>query len=188
MLDRVSRGRRRAAVLIVFVLIAVGVFVSTVSAQPQAGQVRATHVRSASPAALAAVAIRAHRSVAVKPSGKMLGGFTKRGWPVLVQLSPNGKKLANVGTGFDMTCAPSGNTFSTSDGWSGLKIGPHGAVRVSFTYTPNQSLLGGTDTLTGHYDSKHQTFTGTWELHLNYNLNGALDQCDSDPVTFKVVQ
>ena len=107
---------------------------------------------------------------------------------VLAQLSPNGKKFANLGTGFDMTCAPSGNTFSTSDGWSGLKIGPHGAVKATFTFSPNQSLLGGTDTLTGHYDSKHQIFKGTWELHLNYSLNGQLDQCDSDPVTFKLVQ
>jgi hypothetical protein len=47
------------------------------------------------------------------------------------------------------------------------------------------SITGGTDTFMGRLNRAQATFTGSWQLHLNFVMsNGQTNQCDSGHVAF----
>jgi hypothetical protein len=120
-------------------------------------------------------------------NGKALGGFTSQRWPVVLDVATNGRSIAPIGVGLDMTCT-SGNGFGLSDGFFQVSIGPHGSVRAASTLPPMQgstvSITGGSDVLTGRLNRSRATFTGTWELHVDFqNSDGTTDHCDSGRVS-----
>jgi len=123
-------------------------------------------------------------------AGKVLGGFTSQGWPVVLAISNNSKGIVTAGAGLDMSCA-SGASFGVPDRWRNLPIGPNGVVHVSDSIGAQQgsgaSITGGTDSLTGKFNRKRGTFAGVWQLHLTFSMpNGQTDTCDSGRVTFTV--
>jgi hypothetical protein len=127
-------------------------------------------------------------STADPTAGKVLGGLTSQGWPVVMEVAKTGKRLAMVGAGLDMSCT-SGYRFSIPDGWRRLPLSATGKVKVAATLPPvpgtPASLTGGTDSFSGRLDRRHATFSGVWELQLIYSLGaGQTDQCDSGRVTF----
>jgi len=119
-------------------------------------------------------------------AGQVLGGFTSQGWPVVLELSKDGKQIALAGIGLSMNCS-SGAQFSTGDGWIHAPIAAGGKVReaAQITPAPKYSLTGGSDSFTGKLNRRQVAFSGTWQLHLTYSMsNGQTDQCDSGRVAF----
>jgi hypothetical protein len=68
-----------------------------------------------------------------------------------------------------------------------LSIGATGKVNASAIVTAPSPMTGGTDTLSGRLNRSARTFTGVWDLHLNFSDNGQSYSCDSGRVTFTVV-
>jgi hypothetical protein len=187
------RWRGTAGAAIAIAVLGVGAFVSTGSAQPGSGATSA-----GGEAALATHALQARygtatpaRLAAAAPAAHILGQFIgKTGLPAIATLSRNRKTL-RIAIGFNMSCNPSGNKFNSNDNWDKLSIGKNGAVHAFATFRAIGSLQGGTDTLTGKFDRKHDTFTGTWDMHLIFSVQNAqgaqsTDQCDSGAVRFKL--
>jgi hypothetical protein len=178
-------------VAIAAAVVGMGALESTGSAQP-----RSSARAVAGEAALAkqvlgarSGAARAHLASAA-PSGRILGQFVGHSnLPAIATLSRDGKTL-QLAIGFDMACTPSKNKFNSNDLWK-VPISKKGNVSASAKFVPYQSLQGGTDKITGKFDRKHDTFTGTWDMHLIYTLQSAqgvqsTDQCDSGAVKLKL--
>jgi hypothetical protein len=148
--------------------------------------------RSTRAADVAARVMTARAAAAGSVAGKVLGGFTSQGWPVVVVISSNGKRIVDTRIGLDMTCSM-GDNFGLRDGWVQLPIARSGKVKVSFGIAPWSSgtikLLGGSDSLTGKLNRKRWTFAGTWKLHLTFQdtSTGQVDQCDSGQVSFNAI-
>lgn len=128
------------------------------------------------------------QAVAVPAAGRVLGGFTSQGWPIVVEISKNGKGIPLVGAGLEMRCA-SGNRYPLEDGWEQLPISTSGKVHAAVTIPPSAgssvSLTGGSDSLTGRVNRQRSTFSGVWQLHLTFGeSSGQSDHCDSGRVTF----
>jgi len=188
------RSRGAVALAITVALVGVGALVSTGSAQPGSaarGTAGEAALANRALAARAGAAARAHLTSVTAPAGRILGQFVGHSeLPAIATVSKDGKSL-QLAIGFDMTCKPSGNEFNSNDFWVKVPIGKKGGVSVSAAFNPDQSLQGGTDKLTGKFDRKHDTFTGTWDMHLNYTVQSAqgvqsTDQCDSGAVKVKL--
>jgi hypothetical protein len=148
--------------------------------------------RAAAPHHVATPFITA-RSAGVGPlTGKVLGGFTSQGWPIVADISTNGKRLVDARTGLSMTCSL-GDDYSLLDGWRALPIPRNGKLSISVGIPPSSTgtikLLGGSDSITGRLNRKHWTFAGRWHLHITFQdtATNQLDQCDSGAVSFNVV-
>jgi hypothetical protein len=139
-----------------------------------------------------AEAVRAGAAVAAHPSpggstpGVFLGGLTSQSWPFVIEISRNGRMVSGAAVGLDMTCT-SGDQFSVPDGWSRLPVGRDGRVDGVVAVPPSSgasaSITGGSDSFTGKLNRRRATFSGVWDLHLNFSLsNGQTDSCDSGGV------
>jgi len=127
-------------------------------------------------------------AAAVPASGEVLGGFTSQGWPVVVEISKDAKRINTIGIGLDMSCT-SGQQAGLRDGWVRLPVGPRGKVHATLTIPASPgssvSLTGGSDSLTGTLNRRRLTFSGVWELILMFkDSTGHVDKCDSGRVTF----
>jgi hypothetical protein len=127
-------------------------------------------------------------AVAVPTAGHVLGGFTSQGWPVVLEISGNGKRIALVATGLDMGCT-SGSGGPLEDGWQQLPIRAKGKVHAAITLPPfagaTVSITGGSRSFSGRFNRARSAFSGQWRLHLDFKYsNGQTDHCDSGRVTF----
>jgi hypothetical protein len=143
----------------------------------------------------AATAAAAKSPPAVLPaSGRTLGGFTSQHLPVVLQISTQDKRLNLAGSALNLTCT-SGTQFVIPDGWVKLPISKKGIVNGSYRIPASPppaggtiGIIGGTDTFSGKLNAKKATFSGTWELKIEYSMpNNQTDQCDSGHVTFEAV-
>ncbi|HUO74903.1 MAG TPA: hypothetical protein VMU39_29325 [Solirubrobacteraceae bacterium] len=155
---------------------------TTASAAEHSGR---AHVGSASPGT------EAHLAAAAPANSKtmMLGGFSSKGWPVVMEFTRNLKRIHLAAIGLDMTCT-SGDQFAVT-GWFGdLPVGPNGKVQTVGAIPPQAGsngvkLSGGSESLSGRLNRTQLTFTGSWRMQLNYTLsNNQSDQCDSGQVAF----
>jgi hypothetical protein len=142
----------------------------------------------ASVLARAATAGASPRAIALPVPGDVLGGFTSQGWPVVLEISGNGKRVAVVATGLFMSCT-SGVGFPVEDAWPLLPISAKGKVHAAITIPSfagsSVSITGGSRSFAGRFNRARSIFWGQWRLHLNYKFsNGQTDQCDSGRVTF----
>jgi hypothetical protein len=119
-------------------------------------------------------------------AGRTLGGITSQGWPVVIKVSKNSRKITAVRLGLDLHCT-SGLDLPFGDGFVRLPVTPTGKVKATAIITASSPVTGGTDALSGRLNRSAGTFTGVWDLHLNFSDNGQSDSCDSGRVTFTAV-
>ena len=179
-----SRSRRvaRRACLIAVAGLAAGA--TSVAARAPSGHASAE-------AASARVAVAAYPTRAASGPGVFLGGLTSQSWPFVIELSKNGKMLRGADVGLEMTCT-SGSQFGLPDSWAHLPISRNGAVDVSAAVSPSPgataSITGGSDSFRGKFNRKRTSFSGVWDLHLNFSMsNGQTDSCDSGQVKVAAV-
>jgi hypothetical protein len=125
-------------------------------------------------------------------AGRVLGGLTAQGLPVVMAIAGNSKRIDGTKSVFQMHCT-SGLDFMTPDSWARLPIRADGSVSITVAVPPipasgaGDAITGGSDSFVGKLDRKRATFSGVWQLHLNFaTSNGQTDSCDSGHVTFKV--
>ncbi len=176
-----SQGRRRrcSRVLLAILVVALAAF--------STGSARAVSDHPLVHGTIGATAASAQGS-AGPAAEQVLGGFTSQGWPVVIVISKDGKRIGLVETGLNMSCT-SGDSFPLLDGWVRLPIAANGSVRGHTTIQPASgsavSITGGSDSFTGKLNRKRDTFAGTWQLQMSLaQTNGQTDQCDSGLVRF----
>jgi hypothetical protein len=134
--------------------------------------------------ARSATATASAQAGATPVGGQALGGFTSQGWPVVIEMSPNGKRIALVATGLEMRCT-SGVRVPLEDAWFRLPIRPNGKVAGAITIRPSKLITGGSDSFSGMFNRRRSTFSGVWELDLKLvSSGGQTGQCDSGRVAF----
>lgn len=135
---------------------------------------------------------QSHIARAADPTaGHVLGGMTRQHWPVIMTVAPTGKQFT-AEIALDMHCT-SGDTWTAPDGWFGVAIPASGSINVEQAIPSipgsgtQDSITGGLHTLKGKLNRKRATFSGVWELKLNFaSSTGQTDSCDSGPVSFSV--
>jgi hypothetical protein len=134
------------------------------------------------------LATHAARAQAAAIPDTVWGGVTDQEWPVMF-IIPNGAKRLRSGLiALEMSCT-SGHTFTGKDAVVNLPIGKTGKVSGSRPIAPvsesGVSLTGGSHSLAATVDRRSLTISGTWRLHLDFQLsNGQRDNCDSGVVRF----
>lgn len=168
------------------VLVTMTAAVSAAHARPLPADPRLIRVESA--LGQAATPRAATPPAGAPAAGRALGGFTRQGWPGVLEISMSAKRIALAVTGLDMRCT-SGARFTLEDGWTHLPIQPDGRVQVSKRISPmagsSVSITGGSHSFIGMLDRKRAIFFGRWHLHLDFlTSDGQTDHCDSGSVPF----
>ena len=173
-------------------LLATTLFVTMTAAVPAAHarplQSDSRLIRAESALGRAATPPAARPRAAGPAAGRVLGGFTGQGWPVVLEISNNTKRIALAATGLEMRCT-SGVRFTAEDSWTHVAIGRNGGVQVIKKVSPmagsSASITGGSRSLIGVLNRRQGTFFGRWRLHLEYLTSGGqADHCDSGAVPF----
>jgi hypothetical protein len=125
-------------------------------------------------------------------AGRVLGGMTAQQLPVVMTLSRNGRQMT-ARVALDMHCT-SGNEWVAPDGWNRITVSSSGKVHavgpvppVAASSPDESAITGGLDDLEGTLNRQRATFSGSWELQLNFaSPTGQSDSCDSGRVRFRV--
>lgn len=113
-------------------------------------------------------------------------GLTSKGWPVLLRVSRDARRLTRAVAGIEYNCS-AGGTFAIPDGWNGLPIRRgrfRGAVRRSFM--DKGLLVDESGTIAGRLNRSRTRIDGSWRtVRLERTATGAIvDVCDSGTLRF----
>jgi hypothetical protein len=137
-----------------------------------------------------ATRVRAHlrpEITATTSGSPTLGGLTSAGWPIVLRIAANGKRLRGAAVGLDMRCT-SGASFALEDAVGGLKIKANGSVdsKVALPQVDAGSgvtFTGGSRQFHARINRKRWTASGSWRLRFDVAMsNGQKDSCDSGNV------
>jgi hypothetical protein len=125
---------------------------------------------------------------ATAAGGHALGGFTVQGWPVVLEISGNAKRVELTVAGLTMRCS-SGARFGVAAYWQQLSVARNGRVRAARTIPPGAasqvSVTGGSRSFDALLNRRRATIFGAWRLHVDYRFaDGSADHCDSGLVGF----
>jgi hypothetical protein len=120
--------------------------------------------------------------------GRALGGFNVQGWPVVLEISGNAKRIQLAATGLNMSCS-SGARFPIEAGWQRLAMARDGRIQAARTIPPDSgsavSISGGSRSFAAVLNRRQATIFGAWRLHLEFrSVDGRTDHCDSGLVGF----
>jgi hypothetical protein len=128
------------------------------------------------------------------PVGQVFGGKTSKGWPVVVEVSKDGKKVVQALAGVEMPCT-SGMSVMIPDSYPRLPLSKKGAFSATFGplqlgTTPDGQKIMGQGAITGSRNAAATKMKGTWKLTLTMvDAAGATaDTCDSGAVTWTAKQ
>jgi hypothetical protein len=120
------------------------------------------------------------------PLGGIFGGYTTKGWPVVIEVSRNGKRIKRAVAGIASPCT-SGKGLTGPDGWRNLPI--HGR-RFSSTYRESEAQDGlvfeASGTLSGRLNRKRNRISGTWSqtVVVRDPAGATVDTCKSGSLGF----
>jgi hypothetical protein len=118
--------------------------------------------------------------------GGIFGGNTSKGWPVVIKVSRNGKRVTEALAGMSSSCT-TGADLVVSDGWRNLVIR---ARRFTGTYSESDTqgslVFQSSGTITGRLNRKRTRITGTWtqKVTIRETAGAIVDTCDSGRVTY----
>jgi hypothetical protein len=132
-----------------------------------------------------------HRAKRSTPTGGVFGGVTSAGWPVVIQVSSDGREVVRATMGLPMRCQPSGGEFDVADFYTGIPISATGAFQGKEESSSSVGLSNGqvgtvTGQMTGKLNRTMTAMTGTWRnVLVVHDATGAtVDTCDSGTVSF----
>jgi hypothetical protein len=144
-----------------------------------------------------AVAVPASTALSAAPSADAaaagilgFGGATHQGWPVMVQLSRNSRRVVQAFIGIDTFCRNGGDYLSYPDDYKDLPVTKGGAFHATYGPTPVRQTdgtirdFGGS--MNGRVNAARTVIKGTWRLTVTLrDATGAVtDVCDSGKVTW----
>ena len=162
--------------------------VTAAAAQAQPGAPDARVIQDEAQLAKVAAQIAASPRSATPAGGHALGGFDVQGWPVVLEVSGNAKRIELAAAGLTMSCT-SGSHFGVAVYWQQLSVARDGRVRAAKSIPPmagpQVSVTGGSRSFDALLNRRQATIFGAWRLHVDYRLaDGRTDHCDSGLVGF----
>jgi hypothetical protein len=129
-------------------------------------------------------------SAAQRLAGVVYGGRLSNGWPVVVEVTRDGRMIKRAVAGIDADCTDGGRAAFFS-GWRNLPISRRGAFKASFH---DSSLNGDTEvisseTFTGKFNRARTRLTGTWRSSTTFrHPDGSINVCDTGALSVSARQ
>jgi hypothetical protein len=148
----------------------------------------------ASPLSAAARPDRASpRVTAAAAGGTVYGGITAQQFPVVIEASKNGRKVAKANIALRLTCT-SGGFVTVPDGYRGLSVSKQRRFSASFGPTTSRNDDGTTTdfegSISGTLNKARTKASGNWSLKATErDAAGAVtDTCDSGSIDWNAKQ
>jgi hypothetical protein len=133
------------------------------------------------------------RRVAKRPAlaGVVFGGVTPAGWPVVIEVSRDGREVVRATMAVPLTCQSGGQILP--DYYTHIPISAAGVFQSSDDVTVNgegTQTVTFTNRVTGSFNRLASSVTGTWSIaFVVHDASGAtVDHCDSGAVSFTAIQ
>ena len=116
------------------------------------------------------------------------GGLTSDGWPVVAQVTSDGRRVKRIVGAIYASCSQGGNLAFPSQ-WRDLRISRSGAFKASYH---DSAVVDGEDvtmseTLVGKVNRARTKLTGTWRASTTFKQpDGTTDVCDSGSLKFSL--
>jgi hypothetical protein len=134
---------------------------------------------------------RAHPAAAA--AGTTYGGLTSQGFPVIVDVSRNGRQVVRAVIAIRLSCT-SGDTAIIPDRWTKLDVSKTGKFAIAFGPETVRNSDGTTTDfegkMSGAFNRARTTISGKWQFKgTDHDTSGAVtDTCDSGSVSWKAKQ
>jgi hypothetical protein len=125
--------------------------------------------------------------------GTVYGGVTAQGFPVVIETSKNGRKVAKAFIAISLNCT-SGGIATFPDDYSALKVSKKRKFGASFGPLTTRNDDGTTTdfqgSMSGKFNKSRTKASGTWSFKLvDHAASGAVtDTCDSGSVSWNAKQ
>jgi hypothetical protein len=129
-------------------------------------------------------------SSAAGSGGVVYGGTTSNGWPVIVEVTRDGRMVKRVLGAMSADCTQ-GETLIFPSSWRGLRISRGGAIRASFR---DSDVVDGTEvtydeSFTAKFNRSRTRLTGKWRASTTFRMpDGTVDFCDTGSLRFAARQ
>jgi hypothetical protein len=143
--------------------------------------------------ALAGPARHSPRATLAAVGGTVYGGATSQDFPVVIETSRNGRKVAKAIIGIRLTCT-SGGVGSVPDGYTALPVNRKRKFHAAFGPISTRNDDGTTTdfegSITGRFNKSRTKVSGKWSLKAtDHAATGAItDTCDSGSVSWRAKQ
>src|SRR3954470_5818586 len=137
--------------------------------------------------AIRGLAPRAASAASARPSmGGIFGGYAAKDWPVVIEISRNGKRVKRAVAGLESPCA-SGAMLSVPDEWRNVPIRKrHFKGDYDNAETEGGLVYQYTASISGGLNGKRTKVSGTWSSRVVVRgaTGATVDTCRSGPVAF----
>ncbi|HEX6653301.1 MAG TPA: hypothetical protein VF072_11200 [Thermoleophilaceae bacterium] len=116
------------------------------------------------------------------------GGLTSDGWPVVAEVTSDGRRVKRIVGAIDSKCSQ-GGSYAVPSQWRDLRIRRSGAFKASYhdTGVVDGVELTMSETLVGKVNRARTKLTGTWRASTTFkNPDGTTDVCDSGSLRFNL--
>jgi hypothetical protein len=118
--------------------------------------------------------------------GLPFGGLLSNRWPVLFQVSRDGRQIVRAVGAIELRCSQ-GGSFTEPDRWSNVPLTRRGTFRARYrdTFQDGGDRVEVEDSLRGTVNSARTRITGTWRNRMRVRMaDGTADTCDSGRLRF----
>jgi hypothetical protein len=145
---------------------------------------------------LTGIASARPRAKKPQPPGVVFGGQTAQRWPIVLEVSHDGRQVVRIDAALDVKCVTTGATSVFSDGYQHVPLSATGSFTSSFGPSTNVTLLSGqkgdlSGRIKGKLNARGTSGSGTWSLDVvvhDPTTGAVVDNCHSGNVTWKVKQ
>ena len=129
----------------------------------------------------AEVAMADGASAGQRSTGVVYGGLTSNEWPVVVEVTRDGRRIKRVVGGIFAACTQGGYHAFPSQ-WTDLRISRRGAFKASYYDTDVEEGTETTwsETFVGKFNRARTQLTATWRSSTTFRMpDGTVDVCDT---------
>ena len=129
------------------------------------------------------------RAGAAAAGGVFFGGLTSQNFPVVIETTKNGRKVANAHIAIRLFCA-SGGAFTSADHYSNMTLTKSRKFKASFGPETSKNDDGTTSdfegTISGTFNKARTKVSGKWTLkETDHDAAGTVtDTCDSGAINW----
>jgi hypothetical protein len=123
---------------------------------------------------------------AARLAGIPYGGLISNRWPVVFQVSRDGRQLVSVVGAIEMKCSEGGSLI-VPDSWNRLPLSRRGGFRGTYrdAFEEGGDRVEISDSIRGRLNRARTRITGKWRSRMTlHQADGSVDTCDSGRLRF----
>jgi hypothetical protein len=116
----------------------------------------------------------------------VLGGLTSQRFPVMIEVSKNGRQIKRAAAGINLPCSM-GGSVTFPDRWTRITVSRRGSFKATYrdAFTDEGAVVTVSDSLEGKLNASRTVVTGRWRnTMVSREPNGTVETCDSGSVRF----